>query len=73
MGRRPCEFRGYFVYEQLYIYIYIYELFYQRSVVELAQLGHIPPPNKLFDVDVVDVAAGLFSMLFILDNFDIHI
>ena len=44
----------------------INEFFYQRSVVEFSQIGHTSPPIKLFGVDVVDVAAALFLILFIL-------
>ena len=52
----------------------VYEFYYQRSVVELSQIRHISTPNKLFDVDVVDVAAAFSSfLLFILYISDIHI
>ena len=51
----------------LCIHTYLpYELFYQRSVVELSQIGHISPPIKLCDVDVVDVEAALCCIMFIL-------
>ena len=41
-------------------------IFYQWSVVELSQIGHISSPIKLCDVDVEDIAAALFFILFIL-------
>ena len=49
-----------------------YELFDQRSVAKLSQIEYISPPIKLFDVDVVDVAAAHFYIVYTL-HFDIHI
>ena len=51
----------------------MYELFYQWSVVELSQVGHISPPIELFDVDVVDVAAALFFYIVYTLYLNIHI
>ena len=50
----------------------IFEFFYQRSVVELSQVRHLSPPIELVDVDVVDVAAAVFFIVYTL-VFDTHI